>query len=84
MLSEEEKKAIELLKMAKEMNAKKERIPIAIKMKQDYYDRLATEIQRYDNLIEVRDTNMQPINTMYGLKVIIDNKIKKEYEVVYE
>ena len=62
---------------------KKECIPIAIKMKQDYYDRLATEAQRYVNLIEVRDTNMQPINTMYGLKVIIDNNIEKEFEVEY-
>jgi len=60
------------------------KVPTKIKMKQDYYDKLAIEMQRNTNLIEVRDTNMQPLNTLYGLKVEIDNSITKDWEVVYE
>ena len=60
------------------------KVPTKIKMKQDYYDKLTIEMQRNTNLIEIRDTNMQPLNTLYGLKVEIDNGVTKDWEVVYE
>lgn len=72
----------EIKKMATEF--KGFRYPKYIKMKQEYYDKLADEVQKQVNIIEVRDVNMQPINTLYGLKVVIDNDIEKDYEVVYE
>lgn len=60
------------------------KIPTKIKMKKDYYDRLATEVQKYGGIIETRDVKMQPLNTIYGLKIIVDNTINKDWEVVYE
>ena len=60
------------------------KVPTKIKMKQHYYDKLVTEVQRKVNIIEVRNVDMQPLNTLFGLKVVIDNGISKEWEVVYE
>ena len=72
----------EIGKMASEFKEFKR--PKYIKMKQDYYDRLVADVQRQVNIIEVRDVNMQPLNTLYGLKVVIDNNIEKDFEVIYE
>jgi len=65
-------------------NMKGWKVPTKIKMKQDYYDRLATDVQKEVNMVEVRDINMQPLNALYGLKVEIDDDINKDWEVVYE
>lgn len=65
-------------------NIKGWKVPTKIKMKQDYYDRLATDVQKEVNMVETRDINMQPLNALYGLKVEIDDDINKDWEVVYE
>lgn len=53
-----------------------------IKMKQDFYDKLATEVQHQVNMIEVRDVNMQTLNTIYSVKIEIDNSINDNFEVI--
>lgn len=72
----------ELYKSIKDMEGWK--VPTKIKMKQNYYDRLATDVQKEANIVKVRDSNMQPLNALYGLKVEIDDNINKDWEVVYE
>jgi len=66
----------EIKKMATEF--KGFRYPKYIKMKQEYYDKLADEVQKQVNFIEIRNVNMQP------LKVVIDNNIEKDFKVIYE
>ena len=55
--------------------------PRKIKMKEDVYEKLATEVQEQVNIIEVLDTRKQPLNTLHGLKIEIDNNIEKDWEV---
>lgn len=78
-------KKIDFDEVYKSLSRVKEfKVPTKIKMKQHYYDKLATEVQRKVNITEVRDVDMQPLNTLYGLKVVIDNSISKEWEIIYE
>lgn len=58
--------------------------PKYIKMKQEYYDRLIVDVQRKVNIIEVRNVNIQSLHSLYELKIVIDNKIEKDFEVIYE
>ena len=72
----------EIKKMGSEFKGFK--CPKYIKMKQEYYDRLVGDVQRKVNIIEVRNVNIRPLHTLYELKIVIDNKIKKDFEVIYE
>ena len=51
--------------------------PRKIKMKEDTYKKIATEVQEQGDIIEVLDVRRQPLNSLYGLKIEIDNSIKK-------
>lgn len=53
-----------------------------IKMKQNFYNELAREVQEQYRLVEVLDKNMQPLNKICAVKIEIDNSIEKDYEVV--
>ena len=49
-------------------------------MKEDTYKKIATEVQEQVNIIEVLDARKQPLNSLYGLKIEIDNSIEKDWE----
>lgn len=53
-----------------------------IKMKEEFYNQLARELQEQVNIIEVLDKNRNPLNRLYDVKIEIDNSINKDYEVV--
>ncbi len=55
--------------------------PRKIKMKEDVYKKIATEIQEQGDIIEVLDVRKQPLNPLFGLKIEIDNSIEKDWEV---
>ena len=55
--------------------------PRKLKMKEDVYKKIATKAQEQVNIIEVLDERKQPLNTLYGLKIEIDNSIEKDWEV---
>ena len=55
--------------------------PQKIKMKEDTYKKIATEVQEQGDIIEVLDARKQPLNPLCGLKIEIDNSIKKDWEV---
>lgn len=77
---------MELENILQEMNKelfKLEEYPKKIKMKQDFYDYLATQAQKDTYIIEILDKNKQPLSTLFGLKIEIDNNIKKYFEVIY-
>ena len=52
-----------------------------IKMKEEFYNELATEVQEQVNIIEVLDVRKQPLNLLSGLNIEIDNSIEKDWEV---
>lgn len=51
--------------------------PRKIKMKKDVYEKIVTQV----NMIRVVDITKQPLNTLYGLEIEIDNSIEKDWEV---
>lgn len=55
-----------------------------IKMKEKFYSRLVAEVQKDYGIVEVLDANYQPINTLTGVKIEIDNTIKENYEFIYD
>ncbi len=55
-----------------------------IKMKEEFYSKLIVALQKDYGIVEVLDVNYQPINTLNGLKIEIDNTIKKDYELIYD
>lgn len=55
--------------------------PRKIKMKEDIYKKITTEVQEQVNIIEVLDSRKQPLNLLCGLKIEIDNSIEKDWEV---
>lgn len=55
--------------------------PRKIKMKKDVYEKIVTKAQEQVNMIGVVDITKQPLNTLYGLEIGIDNSIEKDWEV---
>lgn len=53
-----------------------------IKMKEEFYNELAREIQEQVNITEVLDKNRQPLNRLCDVRIEIDNSIEKDYEVI--
>lgn len=53
-----------------------------IKMKEEFYNELAREVQEQVNIVEVLDKNGQPLNRLCDVRIEIDNNIKKDYEVI--
>ena len=53
-----------------------------IKMKEEFYNELAREVQEQVNIVEVLDINRQPLNRICDVRIEIDNDIEKDYEVV--
>lgn len=53
-----------------------------IKMKEETYNLIARETQKVTNIPEILDTNMQPLNRLCGVRIEIDNSIKKDYEII--
>ncbi len=53
-----------------------------IKMKEDFYNQLAREVQEQANITEVLDKDRQPLNRLCDIRIEIDNSIEKDYEVV--
>lgn len=53
-----------------------------IKMKDEFYNQLAREVQKQVMIAEVLDINRQPLNRLCGVRIEIDNSIEKDYEVV--
>lgn len=50
--------------------------PRKIKMKKDVYEKIVTKAQEQVNMIIVVDITKQPLNTLYGLEIEIDNSIE--------
>lgn len=55
--------------------------PRKIKMKEDTYKKIATEVQEQGDIIEVLDVSKQPLNLLCGLSIEIDNSIEKDWDV---
>ena len=53
-----------------------------IKMKEEFYSQVAVEARELLTTAEVLDENKNPLNTLYGVKIEIDNSIEKDFEVV--
>lgn len=53
-----------------------------IKMKEEFYNELAREVQEQVNITEVLDKDRQPLNRLCNVRIEIDNSIEKDYEVV--
>lgn len=53
-----------------------------IKMKEEFYNELAREVQDHVNITEVLDSNKQPLNRLCDIRIEIDNSIEKDYGVV--
>lgn len=53
-----------------------------IKMKEEFYNQLAREVQEQVNITEILDENKQPLNRICDIRIEIDNGIDKDYEVV--
>ena len=52
-----------------------------IKMKEEFYNELAREVQEQVNITEVLDKDKQPLNKLCGVRIEIDNDIEKDYEL---
>ncbi len=76
-----ENNADELLFKIRETINKLLKAPRKIKMKEDIYNKIATEAQE-QAIIEILDVNKQPLNTLFGVKIEIDNSIEKDWEVL--
>lgn len=76
-----ENNADELLFKIRETINKLLKAPRKIKMKEDIYNKIATEAQK-QAIIEILDVNKQPLNTLFGVKIEIDNSIEKDWEVL--
>lgn len=77
-----EKTADEVISEIEEtMNRLFLKAPRKIKMKEDTYKKIATEVQEQGDLIEVLDVSKQPLNLLCGLSIEIDNSIEKDWEV---
>lgn len=76
-------KADEILKELEKKICEHVEFPKKIKMRQDFYDFLATLVQHDVEIIEILDENKQPLNTLFSLKIEIDDTINTNYEVVF-
>lgn len=77
-----EKTADEVISEIEEtMNRSFLKAPRKIKMKEDTYKKIATEVQEQGDIIEVLDVSKQPLNLLCGLNIEIDNSIEKDWEV---
>lgn len=52
-----------------------------IKMKEEFYNELAREVQEQVNIVEVLDKNRQPLNKLCDVRIEIDNDIEEDYEL---
>ena len=52
-----------------------------IKMKEEFYNKLAREVQEQVNITEVLDKDKQPLNKLCGVRIEIDNDIEEDYEL---
>lgn len=52
-----------------------------IKMKEEFYNQLAREVQEQVNITEVLDKDRQPLNRLCDIRIEIDNSIEKDYEL---
>lgn len=52
-----------------------------IKMKEEFYNELAREVQKQVNITEVLDKDKQPLNRLCDVRIEIDNDIEKDYEL---
>lgn len=52
-------------------------------MQQDFYDFLTMLVQHNVEIIEILDKNKQQLNTLFGLKIEIDDIINTNYEKVF-
>lgn len=71
----------EIISEIEETKNKFLKAPRKIKIKENVYKKIATKAQEQANIIEVLDTRKQPLNTLRGLKIEIDNSIEKDWEV---
>lgn len=73
----------EIISEIEETKNKFLKAPRKIKIKENVYKKIATKVkaQEQANIIEVLDTRKQPLNTLRGLKIEIDNSIEKDWEV---
>lgn len=55
-----------------------------IKMKEEFYNKLAREVQNQVKIVEVLDIHRQPLNKMSDIRIEIDNSIDDDYEIIYE
>lgn len=78
-----EKTADEIFSEIEETMNRFLKAPRKIKMKEDVYKKIAAEAQEQEpvNIIEVLGARKQPLNLLQGLKIEIDNSIKKDWEV---
>ena len=78
-----EKTADEIFSEIEETMNRFLKAPRKIKMKEDVYKKIATEVQEQEqvNIIEVLGARKQPLNLLQGLKIEIDNSIEKDWEV---
>lgn len=76
-----EKTADEIISEIEETMNRFLKAPRKIKMKEDTYKKIATEVQEQVNIIEVLDVRKQPLNLLSGLNIEIDNSIEKDWEV---
>lgn len=80
----ESNKIIDDIIKAKSLFFKTGKVVTKIKMKEEFYSKLVVAIQKDYAIIEVLDVNHQPLNKIMGVKIEIDNTIKKDYEVIYD
>ena len=71
----------EIISELNEISRRFPKVHRKLKMKEDVYKKIATEAQEQTNIIEVLDDRKQPLNTICGLKIEIDNSIEKDWEV---
>ena len=73
----------EIISEIEETKNKFLKAPRKIKIKENVYKKIPTKVkaQEQANIIEVLDTRKQPLNTLRGLKIEIDNSIEKDWEV---
>lgn len=53
-----------------------------IKMKEEFYNELAREVHEQVSITEVLDKDRQPLNRLCDIRIEIDNRIEKDYEVI--
>lgn len=78
----EKKDPEEIKKMIEEINKNDIYKPIQkIKMKKEFYNKVVQEVKKNIYISEVLDETRQPLNRIYGVRIEIDDDIKKAWEV---